>query len=436
VDNNYNFVYSPGVLTITKATLTAAADNKSRLLATANPTLTISYSGFANSDAVTDIDIVPIASTTATISSPAGDYPITVSGGSDNNYLFNYVSGNLTVSPNFPPTLKNFEIIAKEDQQLNFTYTNFSSNFTSFSGSPITFIKIVSLPVNGVLSWNGTPVTIGSDVLIVNGAVENLSYLSNLNFAGSDSFKWNASDGSFLANDAATVSIKIQKVNDAPTLSNIEPQSLLYSLGDPAIPITESIVINDVDDNSIYSAKISISENFTKGDMLSMELGSSPIILTTYNSNTGELELTGKDTRANYEAALKKIVFSSPVSGEASLSNKKVSFIVKDSVDVSNVSSRIVSITEVFPELSIVSAFTPNDDGVNDQWDFVNLDFYSSISISVFDRNGALVFKCESKDCVWDGKQNGKALPVGPYFYTIYLNGGKRKYQGTVTILK
>jgi gliding motility-associated-like protein len=435
-DNNYNFVYTPGVLTITKATLTATADNKSRLLATPNPALTVSYSGFVNTDAVSDIDIVPIATTAAITSSPVGGYPIVVSGGSDNNYQFNYVSGILTVNPNFPPVLKNFEILAKEDQQFSFTLTNFSNNFTSFSGSPISFIKIVSLPTNGLLSWNGIPVTIGMDVLVENGGIENFNYLSNLNFAGSDSFKWNASDGSFLSNESATVSLKIQKVNDPPSLSNIEPQALLYSLGDPAITITESIVINDVDDNSIYSAKISISENFAKGDVLALGVGASPIILSSYNAITGELELTGKDSRANYEAALKKVVFSSPVSGDAAISDKKISFVVKDSVDVSNTSSRIVSITEVFPELSIVTAFTPNDDGVNDVWDFVNLEFYSSIAISVFDRNGVVVFNCESKDCAWDGTLNGRALPPGPYFYTIYLNSGKRKYQGTVTILK
>jgi len=89
-----------------------------------------------------------------------------------------------------------------------------------------------------------------------------------------------------------------------------------------------------------------------------------------------------------------------------------------------------------------VDAFTPNGDGVNDFWDFVDeknvngLDFYSNITISVFDRNGTKVYNCESKDCKWDGNSNGRALPPGPYFYTIYLNGGKRKYQGTVTILK
>ncbi len=435
-DNNYNFVYAPGILSISKAVLTATADNKSRLLATANPSLTISYAGFVNTDGVNDLDNLPTATTTAIVSSPVGGYPITVSGGSDNNYNFNYVPGTLTVNPNFPPTLNNFEIQAKEDLPFNFTYELFGNNFASFSTSPITYVKIVTLPINGILSWNGTPVAVGAEVLVVNGVIDNFNYLSNLNFSGSDSFKWNAFDGSFLANEAATASIKIQKVNDAPTLSNIEPQSLLYSLGDPAIPITESIVINDVDDNLIYSANIFISENFAKGDVLSLQVGASSTILSAYNVNTGELELTGKDTRANYDAVLKKVVFSSPVSGDAVISDKKISLVVKDSVDLSNTVSRIVSITEVFPELSIVSAFTPNDDGVNDVWDFVNLDFYSSIAISVFDRNAALVFTCETKDCTWDGTLNGKALPSGPYYYTIYLNGGKRKYQGTVTILK
>ena len=131
-----------------------------------------------------------------------------------------------------------------------------------------------------------------------------------------------------------------------------------------------------------------------------------------------------------------KVLFSSPVTGDAEISDKRVAFVVRDSLDDSNAVSRIVSITAVFPEVSIVNAFTPNDDGVNDYWDFVDLDYYADIDIRVFDRNGSLVFQCKTVDCKWDGKKNGKALPPGPYIYTIYLNGGKRKYQGTVTILR
>jgi len=436
VDNNYNFGYTPGVLSVTKATLTATAEDKSRLLSTPNPALTIRYDGFLNSDGSTDLDVPPAAATTATAVSPLGGYPITVSGGSDNNYSFTYVPGTLTINPNFPPTIKSFQIVTKEDQQFNFSYTSFNDNFISFSGSPILFVKIVSLPNNGVLFWNGSVLTIGAEVTVSGGSITNFFYLPNANFNGSDSFKWNASDGSFTALESATVSIKIDKVNDAPTLNNIETQPILYSLGDAPVVLTQSTVINDVDDNLVYSAKISIAENFAKGDVLALGLGASVAIISAYDATTGELTLTGKDSRANYEAALIKVVFSSPVSGEAVISDKLVTIAVKDSSDFSNPISRVVSITEVFPELGIVNAFTPNDDGVNDFWDFVNLDFYSTISIMVFDRNGAKVYSCESKDCKWDGKLGGKTLPPGPYFYTIYLNGGKRKYQGTITLLR
>jgi len=436
VDNNYNFTYLSGSLTINKAPLTATADNKTRLFGTPNPPLTISYSGFVNNDTPFGLDVPPTAVTSATASSPVGGYPITASGGSDNNYSFTYASGTLNVTPNFPPVIKNFEITTKEDEQFNLSYTTFGDNFTSFSGSTIVFVKVISLPINGVLFWRGAVVSVGTEISVTNGVIENFFYLPNTNFGGPDSFRWNAFEGTFLASQDATVSIKVTKVNDAPVLANIETESILYSLGDPAVQITKATIINDVDDNFIYSAKISIAENFSEGDLLSMEAGFSPEIDPTYNSTNGELTLTGKDTRSNYEAALTKVLFSSPVSGNATISDKRISLTVKDSLDNSNVLARIISITEVFPELDIVNSFTPNDDGANDYWDFVNLEFYSNINISVFDRNGRLVYTCNSKDCKWDGKVNGMELPTGTYLYTIYLNDGKRKYQGDVTILR
>ncbi len=435
-DNNYNFTYTVGSLSITRATLTATADDQSRLLGTPNPPLTISYTGFKNTDSTSDIDTPPIATTTAVTASPVGGYSITVSGGTDNNYTFTNVSGTLTITPNFPPVITSFTIETKEDQSFNFSYATFGNNFSSFSNSPIVYIKIISLPVNGILSWNGTSVLIGSEIMVSNGSIDNLVYLSNSNFSGSDSFQWNAFDGTFMSAQNANISIKITKVNDAPVLSNIENAPVLFSLGDPAVAITNSTVINDVDDSFIYSAKISIAENFTSGDVLSVGTGLSLPITASFNENIGEMTLTGKDTRANYEQALTKVLFSSPVSGDATVSDKRIAIVVKDSLDNSNTVSRIVSITEVFPELDIVNSFTPNDDNVNDYWDFVNLEFYSSINISVFDRNGRQVYSCKSQDCKWDGKSNGMELPAGTYLYTIYLNNGKRKYQGDVTILR
>jgi hypothetical protein len=83
---------------ISKALLTATADDKSRSYGAANPPLTIHYSGFVNGDTLAVIDAPPSASTTATATSPVGQYVITLSGGSDNNYELTLIPGTLTVT--------------------------------------------------------------------------------------------------------------------------------------------------------------------------------------------------------------------------------------------------------------------------------------------------------------------------------------------------
>jgi hypothetical protein len=83
---------------ITPAPLTATADDQSRAFGEANPSLTISYAGFVVGDDVGDLDSLPTASTTATINSQPGTYPITLTGGADNNYTFNLVNGTLTIT--------------------------------------------------------------------------------------------------------------------------------------------------------------------------------------------------------------------------------------------------------------------------------------------------------------------------------------------------
>jgi len=151
----------------------------------------------------------------------------------------------------------------------------------------------------------------------------------------------------------------------------------------------------------------------------------------------GELLLSGRDSKANYETALHQVLFSRSVTEDTTRSTRTVALSVNDSIDDSNVVSRIIQITtEVVPEVSLVNAFTPNNDGVDDYWDFINLQFYTKIEISVFDQNGIRVFDCGDPDCKWDGKNKGRELPAGPYFYTINLDSGTRTYRGTVTILK
>ena len=94
---NYAFSYVPGTLAVTPAPLTITADDQARAYGAANPTLTATYSGFVNGDGPSDLDAAAVLATSATPASPAGTYPITVSGAADANYDITFVAGTLTV---------------------------------------------------------------------------------------------------------------------------------------------------------------------------------------------------------------------------------------------------------------------------------------------------------------------------------------------------
>ncbi|MEI6714269.1 MAG: HYR domain-containing protein [Verrucomicrobiota bacterium] len=80
-------------LVVAKKTLTVSAGSKTRLVGAANPTFALTYSGFVNGDTEAVLDKKPTATTTATTSSAEGSYPVTISGGSDNNYTLVYSTG-------------------------------------------------------------------------------------------------------------------------------------------------------------------------------------------------------------------------------------------------------------------------------------------------------------------------------------------------------
>jgi len=89
--------------TIDKAMLTITANDCSKQEGEENPELTVSYDGFVCDDGISSLTTQPIVTTTATVDSPAGTYPITVSGAAANNYEFTYVSGTLTVTEHSSP---------------------------------------------------------------------------------------------------------------------------------------------------------------------------------------------------------------------------------------------------------------------------------------------------------------------------------------------
>ena len=98
---NYSLKLKPGTLTVTPASLYVTAYNQSMMRGAPLPTLTYAFAGFVNGDkASTATSGVPSLSTTATSSSPAGTYPITVAIGTLTAANYNLVlkPGTLTIT--------------------------------------------------------------------------------------------------------------------------------------------------------------------------------------------------------------------------------------------------------------------------------------------------------------------------------------------------
>jgi hypothetical protein len=95
---------TPGTLSVTAVSLSVTVNNATRAYGAANPTFTSTVTGLVNGDTAASIGLT--YSTTATVSSPPGSYPITASITSTNYQLsmtpgtLSVTSGDLVVSAN------------------------------------------------------------------------------------------------------------------------------------------------------------------------------------------------------------------------------------------------------------------------------------------------------------------------------------------------
>lgn len=93
--------------------------------------------------------------------------------------------------------------------------------------------------------------------------------------------------------------------------------------------------------------------------------------------------------------------------------------IVKDSVTVTVIEKKIV--------IDIPEGFSPNKDGINDNFEIKNIEMFETNEIKIFNRWGHKVFSAKPYVNNWRGTNFfgisiGEDLPEGTYFYILELN--------------
>ena len=101
----------------------------------------------------------------------------------------------------------------------------------------------------------------------------------------------------------------------------------------------------------------------------------------------------------------------------------------------SRISVKVLDVTQ----LDIPNVFSPNGDGVNDFFHIKVTGYFKLNILRIFNRWGQSVFESRDIGREWDGRQQGKPLPVGTYYWTIEgldVYGQRVRRSGSITILR
>jgi hypothetical protein len=203
---------------------------------------------------------------------------------------------------------------------------------------------------NGITgNWNA-----GSGTLTLSGASSVANYqaaLRSITYTNSSdspslatrTVSFAVSDG-IATSSTATRDIAITAVNDAPVLANIEGGALAYIENGSSL-ITSSITIADIDNAVLTSATVQITGNYVNGQDL-LTFTNTATITGAWDAATGTLTLSGADSVANYQAALRSVGYTN-TSDNPSIATRTATFRVNDGAANSNAQSRDITVAAV-----------------------------------------------------------------------------------------
>lgn len=91
-------------------------------------------------------------------------------------------------------------------------------------------------------------------------------------------------------------------------------------------------------------------------------------------------------------------------------------------------------------EFDIPNVFSPNSDGLNDEFKIhYERDLVQIENFRIYNRYGELIFESKDADIGWDGNFNGVPVNSGVYVYYFdadCYHGTKQLYKGNVTLLR
>lgn len=163
--------------------------------------------------------------------------------------------------------------------------------------------------LTGIGTNASTNVTVQGNLSDLSAAINGMLFRSHKDLTGSATMNIRFNDLDTTEPSpleaSLTLNLQINNVNDPPLLGGLS-SSLTFS-ENTFLFLAGNALINDVDDTFVEGANIYIDRNLMALDRLSVT--NSGNVSSSYNTITGELTLTGRDTLSTYQTVLRSLIF-------------------------------------------------------------------------------------------------------------------------------
>jgi hypothetical protein len=152
-------------------------------------------------------------------------------------------------------------------------------------------------------------------------------------------------DGIASNNPLAHAFVTVAAVNTPPVLAAIEPAALSYPAASPPVSITSTLTVTDADSPNLASATVQLTANCVPADDV-LSFANTATIAGSYSAATCLMTLTGSDTPANYQAALRNVKYANS-NPATSATPRTASFRANDgaaSNNLSNIATRNINV--------------------------------------------------------------------------------------------
>lgn len=310
----------------------------------------------------------------------------------------------------------NYTITAKAADAKGTITTSAGIHITVHDSNTPPVITIIA-PSHEATFTDGTPITLSANAGDDNGSISKIEFFNGTTKIGESltspyNFVWiNPPVGTHTITAKATDNQSAIAVSNPVSIIVVPPTEIVTI--ELTSPVNNASFVSGASieisaDAQIVNGTINKVEFFTGAEKLA-EDSTSPYSYLWTTIPSGTHELIAKATTDQNTLA----------------ESKSIHIVVTDSTDAP------VAAEDVVPRY-----FTPNDDGLNDVWEFPEHELLENAHITIFNRSGKKVYEGYAYQDPWDGKLEGKPLEADAYYYVIQLSDSNDDIKGAVRIIR